>query len=311
MSTHRRSAQKKMKGFTLIELLVVVAIIALLISILLPSLSKAKNQAKEVVCKTRMDQIVKALFMYSQSNRGWLPNSVNPNTGAVGSMWSEAAWWVRKQDLWFYRITPDYLGNEKVLVCPSDPFGSQFNFEAETSAGPRTDVKAFSCGYALNYLLRHYGPESHGYDSILMNIENFRSRRPEATIFMAEVGPDDRIPTAPLYESADPGSSTAHPWRDGGRMVWDDGVRDWYDGEGSWLTARHAGGINMATLVGNVRKVKTTKQLSTPPEARDMDCFNYDRTTKKYLCELCRTGKDPHYTFYEQDLWWWYGTFPL
>lgn len=52
-------------GFTLIELLVVVAIIALLISILLPSLSKARAQARSTLCASRLSQLTKAMLIYA------------------------------------------------------------------------------------------------------------------------------------------------------------------------------------------------------------------------------------------------------
>jgi prepilin-type N-terminal cleavage/methylation domain-containing protein/prepilin-type processing-associated H-X9-DG protein len=53
-------------GFTLIELLVVVAIIAILMAILLPSLSKARFTARKVTCGTRLHQIYTAFTMYLQ-----------------------------------------------------------------------------------------------------------------------------------------------------------------------------------------------------------------------------------------------------
>jgi prepilin-type N-terminal cleavage/methylation domain-containing protein/prepilin-type processing-associated H-X9-DG protein len=52
-------------GFTLLELLVVVAIIVLLISILLPSLSKARAQARTTLCAARLSQLTKSLFLYA------------------------------------------------------------------------------------------------------------------------------------------------------------------------------------------------------------------------------------------------------
>jgi len=59
-------------GFTLIELLVVVAIIALLVAILLPSLGKARENARGTVCATHLRQIAAANLMYTDQNNGTL-----------------------------------------------------------------------------------------------------------------------------------------------------------------------------------------------------------------------------------------------
>jgi prepilin-type N-terminal cleavage/methylation domain-containing protein/prepilin-type processing-associated H-X9-DG protein len=58
------------KGFTLVELLVVIAIIALLLSILMPSLQKARENAKRVVCAARLHQIHFANEFYAQDYNG-------------------------------------------------------------------------------------------------------------------------------------------------------------------------------------------------------------------------------------------------
>ncbi|HEY4329058.1 MAG TPA: prepilin-type N-terminal cleavage/methylation domain-containing protein [Phycisphaerae bacterium] len=60
-------------GFTLIELLVVVAIIALLIAILLPSLGRARKQAKNVTCLANLKSDGTALYNYATQNNGKLP----------------------------------------------------------------------------------------------------------------------------------------------------------------------------------------------------------------------------------------------
>jgi prepilin-type N-terminal cleavage/methylation domain-containing protein len=65
--------KKILTGFTLIELLVVIAIIALLMAILLPSLRKARNQARAVVCQSNLKQWGATLALYAEENKGRLP----------------------------------------------------------------------------------------------------------------------------------------------------------------------------------------------------------------------------------------------
>jgi len=95
-------------GFTLIELLVAVSIIALLVSILLPALGKARDQAKKVVCATRMGGIGRAAFTYTMENQGCFPwyadtwpdgpaatvyyNTLAPYLGGIPAASDEAAY---------------------------------------------------------------------------------------------------------------------------------------------------------------------------------------------------------------------------
>lgn len=61
--------RNSLAGFTLIELLVVISIIALLMSILMPSLGKAREMGKRVVCLTRQKQLVTACAIYANDYR--------------------------------------------------------------------------------------------------------------------------------------------------------------------------------------------------------------------------------------------------
>jgi len=100
--------RNRRSGFTLIEILVVVAIIALLIAILLPSLRSAREQGRAVVCETHLNQIAKGIFLYTRDN-----NDVLPHIG-----WRESVSLINY--LWFTQVNR-YLSNQlETYTCPSD-----------------------------------------------------------------------------------------------------------------------------------------------------------------------------------------------
>ena len=84
-SLDRRRASAR-GAFTLVELLVVIGIIAVLISVLLPALSKARGRAQTVSCQSNLRQIVQACVNYTVEYKGSYPfgfifNKTNPTTG--------------------------------------------------------------------------------------------------------------------------------------------------------------------------------------------------------------------------------------
>ena len=78
---------RSIRGFTLIELLVVIAIIALLVSILLPSLQKAKDLAKSVVCLSQLKQWSLSLGMYTNDYNNQLFLHDGSNGGVGNPTW--------------------------------------------------------------------------------------------------------------------------------------------------------------------------------------------------------------------------------
>ena len=172
----------RQKAFTLIELLVVVSIIALLVSILLPALSKARELAKRSICSVNMRTVGTALFTYD-SDFGYVPHPTVTEKSKVTS--SNSTGW--RQSLynriyqnefevgpemdrtgvgWFglgALLPNDYVGDDAIVLwCPSKPFrgdGTYPHHNQKTYSEYHKWQDFFAAnphGYGYNYVLSAY-----------------------------------------------------------------------------------------------------------------------------------------------------------
>ncbi len=148
-----RGPDARETGFTLIELLVVISIIAILVSILLPALAKARELANRAVCMANIRGIIQSMVTYSQSDAGtfpvigmltYWPNSTGYNSMYLNNVWADNApaatapgmvqsWyrWVGSNppgawggpDVWPSMWIPVLEGytTPASFICPSDP----------------------------------------------------------------------------------------------------------------------------------------------------------------------------------------------
>ncbi len=162
------------RGFTLIELLVVVAIVALLISILLPSLRHAREQGKRVVCMSNMRQMGMAMLSYAVDNHEYIPASSCPLAEPDIE---------HPEELYWLTVLQKYTGQPLIGRCRNDKTDKPFLDWANPP--PREEWTNYRwSSYAINACL---GPLKS--DLALQRLNEIKT--PAAVIYLTEIRSGD------------------------------------------------------------------------------------------------------------------------
>jgi len=227
------------KGFTLIELLVVIAIIALLMAILMPTLNRAKRQARAVACQARLKQWGLIWSLYCDENNSFFPPAVK-----IG--WPRGEWILPLRSQWDTR--------SDILRCPMAtkrlPTGKGYGGPFSTyrmGRGGLGDLRE-ECSYGANCWI--YTP-TPGKTKI-------QERPTKWNWKTADVKGGNRIPVfadtmwkggGPFYQNDNPYSERIKPPKYNGHWVTVDNEMMHF------CIDRHNSFINMAFLDWSVRKV--------------------------------------------------------
>lgn len=200
--------KRRKKGFTLIELLVVVAIIAVLISMLLPSLQKAREAAKNVVCQTRQRGIYLGFAIYATENDNLNPDARFQNGIKANKIKSDS---FSTFDL--TQLLGNYLGED--LDIFNDPFcesGISYRQAAENGIGNIETDYGYYSGFDFGF-----GPNKE-FGEALKYVDGLGREYPFHIVVADWIS----------YSLSGGKSETAHPGRGSG-LTWTDAAMNGED----------------------------------------------------------------------------------
>jgi prepilin-type N-terminal cleavage/methylation domain-containing protein/prepilin-type processing-associated H-X9-DG protein len=111
---------RKRNGFTLVELLVVIGIIALLISILLPSLNRARESAQRVACLSNLRSTMQMMHLYAADNKGQIPLGCHSDRYQESYYITIGSGSTLHWPTWGPLYKAGYLTDARFLYCPSE-----------------------------------------------------------------------------------------------------------------------------------------------------------------------------------------------
>jgi prepilin-type N-terminal cleavage/methylation domain-containing protein len=247
-------------GFTLIELLVVIAIIAILAGMLLPALTRAKEQGKKAQCINNLHQIGIAASLYADDNRDtffcnppdsshhnvWLPNggqwTLNPRSSVEIPPDDDDAYWAVGYKQY-------YAANRKIFSCPDGYVVDEWH---DSGLNYPHDFWANSTYGMCDYLITPWTGTGTQYGlGAKAPLKRSSYRNPSSTIFCQDSteqkneGPEDTLGLFPGY------TTMLNQWAPDGNL------QPLYPGvdllSGWW---RHGRGCVTVWVPGNVSRIK-------------------------------------------------------
>jgi prepilin-type N-terminal cleavage/methylation domain-containing protein/prepilin-type processing-associated H-X9-DG protein len=194
-----RIHRRHVRGFTLIELLVVITIIAILIAMLMPGLSNAKESARKVFCANNLKQIGLGIIMYTDDHSGTLPLGMHLDDNYF------------HPSIFVWQIPAVYVSALKSFDCPSD----NTRREATTDGAPYDYVDWWG-GEDINVSSYGYNTKIGGYmivqgfpNNNVLNMSITQLSEPSNDILVTEVenegfGPNPDNNQWILWQATDP-----------------------------------------------------------------------------------------------------------
>lgn len=166
-TTKKKAGMRKRSGFTLVELLVSIGVIAILASMLFPSLAKAKEAAKANVCVSNLHQLDTGMALYLVASRGIFPYTAglsgnptlmldppaDPNTPGPTE---------RRTDQSFAQVLEPYIKNQKVWFCPMVPPDVPAHLAPAADANGTWSYERIGSTYLGNAYTEYFAPNKPG-----------------------------------------------------------------------------------------------------------------------------------------------------